>query len=239
MRAPGRTMVGATETGHVQTTQVGEVHEPRRSPRDARNDAVIHELEEPLGELVRALQRRQIYRLADDVEPPDRELLGRARSLVRDLQTVLAEMLDRPVAPTDPREWHDTMSMRSAFEDAAASAKDALAGRSLLIDVPATLSITTHAPRLHELLVEVLALAGRLQPAAWTVRVAVERRDGDVTIIVPSTDHSDTLSVGDQRHVQDLARSLGGRIDVIGHPDSHAGLHVRLPQQRADDPRSA
>ena len=38
------------------------------SPRDARNDAVVHDLEEPLGELVRALQRRQIYRLISDLE---------------------------------------------------------------------------------------------------------------------------------------------------------------------------
>ena len=80
-----------------------------------------------------------------------------------------------------------------------------------------------------------LALAGRLQPAVWTVRVAVERRDGDITIIVPSTDRSDTLSVGEHRHIHELARSLGGRLDVIGHPDSHAGLHVRLPQLRAED----
>ena len=70
------------------------------SPRDARNDAVVHDLEEPLGELVRALQRRQIYRLITDLEPPDRELLGRASALVHDLQNVLAEILDRPVAPT-------------------------------------------------------------------------------------------------------------------------------------------
>ncbi len=67
----------------------------------------------------------------------------------------------------------------------------------------------------------------------------VERRDGQVTIIVPSTDRSDSLSVGDQRHVHDLARSLGGRLDVIGHPDSHAGLHVRLPQQRDADTQSS
>jgi K+-sensing histidine kinase KdpD len=219
--------VGSTETTDVQATQM--------TPRHARNDAVVHDLEEPLGELVRALQRRQLYRLVSEIEPPDRELLGRARSLVHDLQTVLAELLDRPVAPTDPREWHDTISMRAAFEDAASSARDALGGRGLLIDAPSSLAITTHAPRLHELLVELLALASRLQPAAWNVRIAVERREGDVTIIVPSTDRSDNLSVGDHRHVHDLARSLGGRLDVIGHPDSHAGLHVRLPQQRAED----
>jgi signal transduction histidine kinase len=215
------------------------VNPTQLSPRDARNDAVVHELEEPLGELVRALQRRQLYRLVSEIEPPDRELLGRARSLVRDLQNVLAEMLDRPVAPTDPREWHDTLSVRAAFEDAAASAKDALGGRGLLIDAPSTLAITSNAPRLHELLVELLVLAGRLQPAAWTVRIEVERRDSEVTIMVPSTDRSDTLSVGDHRHVHELARSLGGRLDVIGHPDSHAALHVRLPQQRADDTSSA
>jgi signal transduction histidine kinase len=219
--------VGAIETSDVQAAPM--------TPRAARNDAVVHELEEPLGELVRALQRRQLYRLVSDIEPPDRELLGRARSLVRDLQSVLAEMLDRPVAPTDPREWHDTMSMRAAFEDAAVSARDSLGGRHLIIDAPSSLAITSHAPRLHELLVELIGLAGRLQPAGWTVRIAVERRDGDVTIIVPSTDSSDSLSVEDHRHVHDLARSLGGRLDVIGHPDSHAGLHVRLPQQRADD----
>ncbi|MDQ1467916.1 MAG: hypothetical protein QOH10_2331 [Actinomycetota bacterium] len=227
--------MGTIETSPVRTTPAADVHEQPVSPQDARNDAVVHDLEEPLGELVRALQRRQLYRLVSDIDPPDRELLGRARSLIHDLQTVLAELLDRPVAPTDPREWHDTMSIRSAFEDAAATANDALAGRSLLVDAPATLAITTHAPRLHELLSELLALAGRLQPAAWTVRIAVERRDGDVTIIVPSTDRSDTLSVGEHRHVHDLARSLGGRLDVIGHPDSHAGLHVRLPQLRAQD----
>ena len=223
--------MGATETSDVETAQL--------SPRNARNDAVVHELEEPLGELVRALQRRQLYRLVSEIEPPDHELLGRARSLVHDLQTVLAELLDRPVSPTDPREWHDTMSMRAAFEDAAASARDALGGRGVLIDAPPSVAITSHAPRLHELLVELLALASRLQPAAWTVRIAVERRDGDVTIIVPSTDRSDNLSVGDHRHVHDLARSLGGRLDVIGHPDSHAGLHVRLPQQRANDTTTA
>lgn len=223
--------MGVIDTNDVNPTQL--------SPRDARNDAVVHELEEPLGELVRALQRRQLYRLVSEIEPPDRELLGRARSLVRDLQNVLAEMLDRPVAPTDPREWHDTLSVRAAFEDAAASAKDALGGRGLLIDAPSTLAITSNAPRLHELLVELLVLAGRLQPAAWTVRIEVERRDSEVTIMVPSTDRSDTLSVGDHRHVHELARSLGGRLDVIGHPDSHAALHVRLPQQRADDTSSA
>jgi K+-sensing histidine kinase KdpD len=223
--------VGATETSDVETAPL--------SPRNARNDAVVHELEEPLGELVRALQRRQLYRLVSEIEPPDHELLGRARSLVHDLQTVLAELLERPVAPTDPREWHDTMSMRAAFEDAAASARDALGGRSVLVDAPSSLAITSHAPRLHELLVELLALASRLQPAAWTVRIAVERRDGDVTIIVPSTDRSDNLSVGDHRHIHELARSLGGRLDVIGHPDSHAGLHVRLPQQRANDSATA
>jgi K+-sensing histidine kinase KdpD len=214
------------------------VHTEQMTPKAARNDAVVHELEEPLGELVRALQRRQLYRLVSDVEPPDRELLGRARSLVHDLQGVLAELLDRPVAPTDPREWHDTLSMRAAFEDAAATAKDELGGRGLLVDAPPTLAITTHAPRLHELLVELLSLASRLQPAAWTVRVVIQRRDGDVTIIVPTTDRGDSLSVGEQRHVHDLARSLGGRLDIIGHPDSHAGLHVRLPQQRADDTRA-
>jgi K+-sensing histidine kinase KdpD len=222
--------VGAIETSDVAAPL---------SPRNARNDAVVHELEEPLGELVRALQRRQLYRLVSEIEPPDHELLGRARSLVHDLQAVLAELLDRPVAPTDPREWHDTMSMRAAFEDAAAAARDALSGRGVLIDAPPSLAITSHAPRLHELLVELLALASRLQPAAWTVRIAVERREGDVTIIVPSTDRSDNLSVGDHRHVHELARSLGGRLDVIGHPDSHAGLHVRLPQQRAGDPVTA
>ena len=205
------------------------------APRDARNDAVVHDLEEPLGELVRALQRRQLYRLVGDVEPPDFELLSRARSLVHDLEHVLAELLDRPVAPTDPREWHDTLSMRSAFEDAALSAKDALSGRSVVVDAPPTFVITSHAPRLHELLVELLALASRLQPAAWNVRVQVERRDGEVVISVPSTDRSDTLSVSDQMHVHDLARSLGGRLDVVGHPDANAGLRVRLPQQRGAD----
>lgn len=205
------------------------------SPREARNDAVVHELEEPLNELVRALQRRQLYRLVSDVEPPDGELLGRASALVHDLQDVLGALLDRPVGPTDPREWHDTLSMRAAFEDAARAANDALGGRNLVIDAPATLAITSHAPRLHELLVELLALAGRLQPAAWTVRVGVTRRDGDVTVVIPSTDRSDTLSVGDLGHVHELAKSLGGRLDVIGHPDTHAGLHVRLPQQRAND----
>jgi K+-sensing histidine kinase KdpD len=223
--------VGATETSEVETAPL--------SPRHARNDAVVHDLEEPLGELVRALQRRQLYRLVSEIEPPDHELLGRARSLVHDLQTVLAELLNRPVAPTDPREWHDTMSMRAAFEDAAASARDALGARGVLVDAPPSLAITSHAPRLHELLVELLALASRLQPAAWTVRIAVERRDGDITIIVPSTDRSDNLSVGDHRHIHELARSLGGRLDVIGHPDSHAGLHVRLPQQRANDSPTA
>ena len=50
---------------------------------------------------------------------------------------------------------------------------------------------------------------------------------------------ADALSVADQRHVHDLARSLGGRLDVIGHPDAFAALHVRLPQQRSQDTRSA
>lgn len=208
------------------------------NPRDARNDAVVHELEEPLGELVRALQRRQLYRLVSDVEPPDGELLNRASALVHDLQSVLTKLLDRPVGPTDPREWHDTISVRSAFEDAAVSAKEALGGRGLLIDAPPTLAITTHAARLHELLVELLRFAGRLQPAAWTVRVGITRRDGEMTIVVPTTDRGDSLTVADQRHVHELARSLGGRLDVIGHPDSYAGLHVRLPQQRDRDSHS-
>jgi hypothetical protein len=220
--------VGATEASELRTTGL--------SPRNARNDAVVHELEEPLGELVRALQQRQLHGLISDLEPPDRELFGRARALVHDLQNVLAEILDRPVVPTDPREWHDTIALRAAFEDAAITAKDALHGRNLLIDVPANLAISTHAPRLHELLVELIVLASRLQPAAWTVRVAVHRHEaGDVTIVIPCTDRSDTLSVGEHRHVHDLARSLGGRLDVIGHPASHSGLHIRLPQQRVDD----
>jgi hypothetical protein len=226
--------VGPTETSDA-SAEAAPATRPLLLPRDARNDAVIHELEEPLGELVRALQRRQLYQLVGDVEPPDSELLGRARSLVRDLEHVLAELLDRPVAPTDPREWHDTVFMRSAFEDAAVAAKDALSGRSLVVDAPPTFVITSHAPRLHELLVELLALASRLQPASWTVRVEVQRRDGEVIIVVPCTDRSDTLSVADHMHVHALARSLGGRLDVIGHPDSNAGLWVRLPQQRAAD----
>jgi K+-sensing histidine kinase KdpD len=228
--------VGATETSDVAAT-AGDTTRPLLTPRDARNDAIVHELEEPLGELVRALQRRQLYQLVGEVDPPDSELLGRARSLVRDLEHVLAELLDRPVAPTDPREWHDTLSMRSAFEDAAASAKDALAGRSVVVDAPPTFVVTSHAPRLHELLVHVLALASRLQPASWNVRIDVQRRDGEVVIIVPCTDRSDSLSVSDQMHLHELARSLGGRLDVIGHPDTNAGLWVRLPQQRTVDSR--
>jgi K+-sensing histidine kinase KdpD len=220
-------IVGPTETSDVPTTEL--------KPREDRSDAVVHDLEEPLGELVRALQQRHLYQLFDDLEPPDRELLGRARALVHDLQNVLGEILERPVAPIDAREWHDTILVRAAFEDAASSAKDALGGRNLLVDVPSSLAITTHAPRLHKLLVELIALAGRLQPAAWTVRIAVQRRESEVTIVVPSTDRSDTLSVGEHRHVHELARSLGGRLDVIGHPESHAGLHVRLPQLRDDD----
>ncbi|HEY5013159.1 MAG TPA: hypothetical protein VIK61_10705, partial [Acidimicrobiia bacterium] len=172
--------MGATETKHAQTPPPppGPVDETWHRPRDARNDAILHDLEEPLGELVRALNRRQLYRLVSDVEPPDHELLGRARALVHDLEDVVGELLDRSVVPTDPREWHDTLSMRSAFEDAAASAKDSLAGRGLMIDAPPTLAITSHAPRLHELLVELLGLAGRLQPSAWSIRVRVERNDG-------------------------------------------------------------
>jgi K+-sensing histidine kinase KdpD len=226
--------VGATETSDLSAS-AGDTGRPLLSPREARNDAVIHELEEPLGELVRALQRRQLYQLVGDIEPPDSELLGRARSLVRDLEHVVAKMLDRPVAPTDPREWHDTLSMRGAFEDAAASAKDALAGRNLVVDAPPTFVITSHAPRLHELLVELLALASRMQPAAWNVRVEVLRRDGEVVIVVPCTDRSDPLSVNDQVRIHQLARSLGGRLDVIAHPDSNSGLWVRLPQQRGAD----
>lgn len=227
--------MGATETSDVATTEAPPRTDGVLSPRDARNDAVVHDLEEPLGELLRALQRRQLYRLVGDVEPPDFELLGRARSLVHDLEQVLGALLDRPVAPADPREWHDTLSMRSAFEDAALTAKDALSGRNVVVDAPPTFVITSHAPRLHELLVDLLALAGRLQPAAWNVRVEVQRRDGEVVIVVPSTDRSDTLSVADQIHVHELARSLGGRLDVVGHPDANAGLRVRLPQQRVND----
>jgi K+-sensing histidine kinase KdpD len=227
--------VGATETSDVSTSQAESTGTPVLSPRDARNDALVHDIEEPLGELVRALERRQLYRLVDDVDPPDHELLGRARALVRDLEHVLAELLDRPIAPADPREWHDTLLMRLAFEDAASSAKEALAGRGLVVDAPPTMVITSHAPRLHELLVELLGLASRLQPAAWTVRVEVQRRDGEVIVIVPGTDRADSLSVNDQRRVHDLARALGGRLDVIGHPDANAGLWVRLPQQRVAD----
>lgn len=219
--------MGPTDTSDVPATEL--------KPREPSNDEVVHDLEEPLGELVRALQRRQLYRLIDDLDPPDEELLGRARALVHDLQNVLGEILERPVAPVDAREWHDTILVRAAFEHAASSAKDALGGRNLLVDVPSSLTITTHATRLHKLLVELLALAGRLQPAAWTVRVAVQRREREITIVVPSTDRSDALSVGEHRHVHELARSLGGRLDVIGHPESHAGLHVRLPQLRDDD----
>jgi K+-sensing histidine kinase KdpD len=227
--------VGATETSDVATTQTEPTGTAVISARDARSDSLVHDIEEPLAELVRALERRQLYLLVDDVDPPDHELLGRARALVRDLEHAVAELLDRPIAPTDPREWHDTLSMRGAFEDAAAAAKEALAGRSIVVDAPPTFVITSHAPRLHELLIELLALASRLQPAAWSVRVEVQRRDGEVVIIVPSTDRSDSLSVSDQRRVHDLARSLGGRLDVIGHPDAHAGLWVRLPQQRGAD----
>jgi hypothetical protein len=125
--------------------------------------------------------------------------------------------------------------MRAAFEDATASAKDALAGRNVVVDAPPTFVITSHAPRLHELLVHLLALASRLQPASWNIRIDVQRRDGEVVIIVPSTDRSDSLSVSDQMHVHELARTLGGRLDVIGHPDANAGLWVRLPQQRSAD----
>jgi len=226
--------VGATETSDLSAS-AGDPVRSLLTPREARNDAIVHEIEEPLGELVRALQRRQLYDLVGDIDPPDSELLGRARSLVRDLEHVLAQLLDRPVAPTDPREWHDTLSMRSAFEDAAVTAKEALAGRNVVVDAPPTFVITSHAPRLHELLVHLLALASRLQPAAWNVRVYVERREGEVVVIVPCTDRADTLSVTDQMHVHQLARSLGGRLDVIGHPDANAGLWVRLPQQRTAD----
>ncbi len=220
------------------TTEAGDVQVAPLDSRAARNDAVVHDLELPLGELVRALQRHQLYRLVDDVEPPDRELLGRARTLVHDLQCVVEAMLERPVSPTDPREWHDTITVRAAFEDAAASAKESLAGRNLIVDAAPNLAITTHAPRFHDLLVEVLRVASRLQPAAFTVRVLVELRDTELSITIPGTDRADVFSVNDHRYVHELARSLGGRLDVIGHPESHAALHVRLPQQRSVDRRA-
>lgn len=193
----------------------------------------VEDLREPLDGIVRALQRLSLHDSGTPEPTADStRLLHLARSLAGELRGVVDALLNESDGrPSDRRARQEKLPVVDAFEDALALAGPRLAGRHVTVSCPRGLSITTSPDRLRDLLVILLVQAAR-EPGE--VHVVAQRDQGEVVIVFAGL----RAGAAAGRHldrVQALAGGLGGRIDVVAHPDADAGIRVRLPQQRSYD----
>lgn len=209
------------------------LHIPRGDGSPDPQTSVEHDLREPLDGIVRALQRLSLHDSGEpDPTADSTRLLHLARSLAGELRGVVDALLNASDGrPADRRARQEKLPVIEAFEDALALAGPRLAGRHVTVSCPRGLSITTSPDRLRDLLVILIVEAAR-EPGEVHV---VAQRDHDELVIVFAGLRAGAAAGRHLDRVQALAGGLGGRIDVVAHPDADAGIRVRLPQQRSYD----
>lgn len=191
----------------------------------------VKELREPLDRIVESLHRLSLPDTFQLQPAPDSPLLlHRARTLATELRGVVDALLgpDGDGRRGERRVRSETLSVVAAFEDAAAQAGDTLSGRHVTVSCPPRLTVTTDAARFGDLLSLLLRESAR-EPGEVHATVGLDSRELVVTFAgLRSGAHAGRSLDG----IQALAAQLGGRIDVVAHPEHVAGIRVRLPQQR-------
>ena len=196
--------------------------------RQLRDD-VARGLQDPLGEVLRTLQRLAIAQVSPDSPQLDPQLLVRARSLAHGLTQVIDELVASGTSDgvLDSREPQETVLIRNAIEAAAIAASDSLDRRSVVVRGAERFAVTTNTARFHELLVQIFERSeGRGE-----FRIVLERSRGELLLQFEKAE----LTSGDLDAVRSLARTLGGTADRAATP-SGINLVVWLPQQRGTDP---
>lgn len=203
---------------------------------DAPPADALDGLREPLGHIVRTLHRLTLGRVAASGAPAryDTHLLLRARTVAGELQEIVDTLVRGGDAPGERRDRQDPVPVLAALDAARAGAADALGHRPVTVASERDLVITTNAARLHDLLVHLLREAARRAAPAEEIHVVVARVDGEIGISVEGMG-ADAASGRALDRIQSLARALGGKIDVVAHPEDCESVRVRLPQQRGRD----
>lgn len=211
---------------------------------------LVAELRTPLEAVTRALHRLSLHRAngeggATSMAP----LIRRARGLAHELSEVIEEILTAttPDSTSADRAKQQTVAARDLLEAVRNALEDYVVPERVEITCPASFMVTTHPVRLHQVLVEVLALADRVGSRA-PVRLDARRVEQDAefdtqwverTLRQPGTlDYSAETAVA-----RALLRSVAGTIDFLEDPlaggRTLVTARVRVPQQRAQDGISA
>jgi len=214
-----------------------EVQVPARgAPTDAeaRSLRAVRELRDPLDGIMQSLQRLSLHSAFELRQTPEcPHLLHRARALAGELRGVVDTLLDAPRngERRERRVHSETISVITAFEDASAAVGDALSGRHVTASCPPKLTVTTDATLFCELLSLLLRESAR---ETGEVHAIVKLSAGELAVNFAGL-HARASAGHSLDRIQSLAAKLGGRIDVVTHPEPVAGVRLRLPQQRAGD----
>jgi len=223
--------VGAPETSDLSASaeNLGDAV----TPRDARtsSDSTSSKKKEPPSGRARPRAQAAAVPARRGKSNADAKMLGQSSSLVRDLEHLLAEPA-RPAGRSrpDPREWHDTLSsMRRRVRGTPRHREGGSAGRSVMWKRRRRISHHQPAPRLHELLVQLLGarVDGLKRVGNVRDRWAAPRRE--VVNHRESTDRSDTLFGLRSDARAELARSARRPTRHNRAPRLQRRLGVRSP----------
>ncbi len=194
-------------------------------------DEIARDLAAPLGEIVDALERVTLASVGtDDAEGVTPDLLWRARHLATELQQVIAS-LALATPPFDGRAPHVSVLVRHALACAADACAHHLDGRRVIVRCSPQLAVTTQPDRMHELLVALIDEVTRRDRPTNDLRLTAQRVGSRLVI---EADGGSATGLGLER-LHDLARAVGGRIEVVDGPRDRSTLRVHLPQQRNAD----
>ncbi|MFZ4584844.1 MAG: hypothetical protein ACOYNI_06405 [Acidimicrobiia bacterium] len=211
--------------------------DPPRTPR-ARGrlsrGVVENEIRQPLESVARSLQRLS---LQDIGESSTAHLVRRARALVNELVELTEELADTtaPAAGPVTRAAQERVQLHALVDHAASEVRDHF-DRRVQVDIDPTLALTTDPPRVHTILVNVLAAGSRTSTdtalhasAQWDDRVL------QVVVTWARSPSDEPAGDGDPGLVlaRTLARSLGGDLEL--HTGELVTAALRLPQYRTGD----
>ncbi len=195
-------------------------------------DEVARQLAVPLGEIVETLQRLALARVGtSDGDAPAPDLLWRARHLADELAQVIRAMAAVVPVPAEARALHSTLLVRDAIGRAVEVCAPELGARRVIVRCSPQVAVTTQKDRMHDLLVALITEAARRNPDAAEIRTSAERVGTRLVIEVSGG----VVAGRGLERLHNLARAVGGRIEVVAGLQARDALRVHIPQQRHQD----